>query len=338
MIKEITASITKSSAQDDFALLQSVLGADELEKKLSGVVLDLEHVGVRSVIAALATLYRIAEKYNLKDSLLTELRQIDSIVTTGPYGELVERYTALLIADKEFPDLSEALPEHKVLGDSNPDWTLRTKQSTEFYLEVSAVTIQKVIDDLQSFGGRIPTTQIIKSHSDALYFEVIFPDNPRQYDPATIGKSIAAAARTKTLPANFTQDGIRVLVDLLSTRRQQPQLISDELNSGHLLKSTRLMGDRLAYTLAAEISLKSIDSKIDEKKRSNKLDKIGNVWLCIFLDVDLENFSKDEATIKRLRLRVSKSRWLNGLIVAGRYQDADTWKLSYVRIDKVKVQ
>lgn len=333
MIKHIEESITKSSAQVDLALLQSVLGADELAKKLSGVVLDLEHVGVRSVIATLARLYRIAERYNLRDSLLAELRQIDSIITTGPYGELVERYLALLIADAEFPDISEALPEHKVLGDSNPDWTFKTKQGAEFYLEVSAVTIQKVIDDLQAFGGRIPTTQITKSHSDALYFEIIFPDNPRKYDPATIGRIIATVARTNTLPANFTQDGVRVLVDLLSTRRQRSQLISDELNNTHLLKSTRLMGDRVAYTLAAEISLKSIDSKIDKKKRSNKLDKIGNVWLCIFLDVDLENFSKDEAAIKRLHLRISKSKWLNGLLVVGRYQDADTWKMSYIRID-----
>lgn len=333
MIKHIEAPITKSSAQDDLTLLQSVLGADELKKKLSGVVLNLEHIGVRGVIATLARLYRIAERHNLENSLLSELKQINSTTTNGPYGELAERYLALLIADKEFPDIGEALPEHKVLDESNPDWTFRTRQGHEFYLEVSAVTIQKTIDDLRAFSGRIPTARIIRSYSDALYFEVIFPDNPRKYDPAVVGKSIITAARSGTLPSNFTQDSVRILVDVLSTRQQQPQLISDELSSVRLLKSTHFMGDRLAYTLATEISLKSIHNKIDEKKRSNKLDKIGNAWICIFLDWGLEDFSQDEATIERIRSRISKSKWLNGILVAGRYQDADIWRLSYIRID-----
>jgi hypothetical protein len=333
VIRHFETRITKSSAQDDLALLQSVIGADELKKKLSGLVLNSEHVHVRNVIVTLARLYRIAEEYNLQNSLLAELRQIESIVTTGPYGELVERYLALLIADKEFSDMSQALPEYKVLDDSNPDWTFRTKSGTEFYLEVSAMTIQKVIDDLQAFNGRIPTAQIIKSHSQPLYFEVIFPDNPRKYDPSAIGDSIVAAAKVKKLPAHFTQDGVRVLVDLLSARRQRPQLIRDELNGGNLLMSTCLLGERLAYTLATDASLKSIDSKISKKKRSNRLDKIGNVWLCIYLDSGLEGFSKDEAAIKQLRLRISRSKWLNGLIAAGRYQDADIWRLSYIMIE-----
>jgi len=334
MVKHIQAAITKRSAQVDLALMQSVFGTNELGKKLSGVVLDLDHVGIRSTITTLAKLYRIAEKYNLKESFLAELREIDSIVTTGRYGELTERYLALVIADKEFSGIDQALPEHKVLGDSNPDWTFRTKRGSEFYLEVSAVTIQKVIDDLQAFGGRLPTAQIIRSHSAAIYFEAIFPDNPRKYDPAIIGKLIITTARTKPLPASLTHDGVRVLVDLLSTRRQLPQLISDELNSVNLLKSTRLMGNDLTYTLAAGVSLKSVDNKIDEKKRSNKLDKIGNVWLCIFLDMDIEEFCKDEATLDRLRLRVSRSKWLNSLIVANRYPGKmDTWGLSYIKID-----
>jgi len=335
MIRHFETTITKESAQKDLELLQSVIEVSKLAKKFTGIELNLDHSFPRNTIAILAMLYRAAQRHKLEKSFLAELGQTDSVVTAGRYGELSERYLALMIAEKEFPDISQALPEHKVLGDSNPDWTFRTKQGLEFYLEVSAITIQKIVDDLQAFGGRIPTRQIISAHNDPLYFEVIFPDNPRNFDPGTIGRLIAEAARTQALPATLTHNGLQILVDLLSTRRQLPQLISNDLNSGHLLKSTRLMGGRLAYTLATKISFKEVTDKISQKKKSNKLDQIGNAWVCIFVDdTELKNFSKDGTTIKHLQTRVSRSKWLNGVIVAGRYQDTNgNWKLSYVRID-----
>lgn len=239
-----------------------------------------------------------------------------------------------MIASQEFPDIAEALPEHKVLGDANPDWTFRTEQKDEFYLEVSAISMQKLIDDLQAFGGRIPTSRIMNASKNALYFEVVFPDDPRQYDPATIGTAIIESAKTQQLPTTFIHNNAQIFVDLLQTRYKLPQLPREELNDAGFLKSTRLMEGRLAYTLATKISFKSIDKKINEKKRSNKLDKIGNAWLCIFLATsELNMFANDITTINRLRGRISRSKWLKGVIVAELFYDTiGNWQLRYIRV------
>lgn len=333
-IRSVDVSVTIESAQRDYEVLARLLGADTLKEKFSGLVVDMSHAGPRNITVTLAALYREAEKYGLEDSLLAELRQMESFTSDDRYRELTQRYLALMISTREFPDIAQALPEHKVLGDSNPDWTFRTRQKDEFYLEVSAISIQKIINDLQAFGGRIPTSKIISSNQAPLYFEVVFPDDPHGYDPAAIGASIIKSAKTQQLPVTFTHDGARLLVDLLSTRYKLPQIISKELNDTGLLKSTRLMGNRLAYTLATKMSFKSIERKIDEKKRSNKLDKIGNAWLCIFLTPgELDALINDSTTISRLRTRISRSKWLKGLFITELHNDTvGNWQLRYIKI------
>ena len=333
-IKSIEITATVESAQQAYAILAQRLGAERLEKKFSGMVVDMNHALPRNVIVTLATLYHEANRHHLGESFLTEVRKLSSIVNSDRYREFTERYLALMIASQEFPNITEALPEHRVLGDSNPDWTLRTKQNDEFYLEVSAIAIKKLIDDLKAFGSRIPTSKVIGSNKEPLYFEVVFQDDPRKYDPAAIGAAIIRNVKTQQLPVTFTHDGVQILVDLLSTRHKLPQLISEELNENGLLKSTRLMGNRIAYTLATQISFKSLSRKIDEKKRSNKLDKIGNAWLCIFIPAnELDAFAKDSMVIRQLLARISRSKWLKGIFVAELFGDTTgNVQLRYIRI------
>ncbi len=167
-----------------------------------------------------------------------------------------------------------------------------------------------------------------------MYFEVVFPDDPRQYDPGAIGTAIIENVKTRRLPTTFTHDGAQIFVDLLQTRYKLLQLPREELNATDFLKATRLMEGRLTFTLAMKISFKSIDKKIDEKKHSNKLDKIGNAWLCIFLATGALNmFANDSTTINRLRGRISRSKWLKGVIVAELFHDTvGNWQLRYVRV------
>lgn len=192
---------------------------------------------VESAQQAYEILAKLLRAELLEESFLTEVRRVTSFFSDDRYRELTERYLALMIASQEFPNITEALPEHRVLGDSNPDWTFRTKQKVEFYVEVSAISIQKIIDEIQAFGGRIPTSKVI-------------------------------------------------------------------------------------------------GRKIDEKKRSNKLDKIGNVWLCIVITTnELRTFAKDSIVINRLRARISRSKWLKGLVVAELLSDrAGNLQLRSIRI------
>jgi hypothetical protein len=332
-IKSIKLPATVEDAREAYAILVQHLGTERLEEMFSGMVVDINHAVPRNVIITLATLYHAANRHHLHESFLTEVRRASSFFSDR-YRELTERYIALMIASQEFPNITEALPEHRVLGDSNPDWTLRTKQNDEFYLEVSAISIKKLIDDLDAFGGRIPTSKIIGSNQEPLYFEVVFPDDPRKYDPAAIRAAITEIVKTQQLPIAFTHDGTQILVDLLSTRHKLPQLISEELNESGFLKSTRLMGNRLAYTLATPTSFKSIGRKIDEKKRSNKLDKIGNAWLCIFIPAsELDAFAKDSMVFSQLHARIARSKWLKGLFVAELLGDTTgNLQLRYIRI------
>ncbi len=332
-IKSIELLATVECAQQAYAILARLLGAERLEEKFSDMVVDMNHAMPRNVIVTPAALYHEANRHHLDESFLTEVRRASSFFSDR-YHELTERYLALMIASQEFPNITETLPEHRVLGDSNPDWTLRTKQNDEFYLEVSAISIKKLMDDLDAFGGRIPTSKVIGSNQEPLYFEVVFPDDPRKYDPAATGAAIIKNVKTQQLPVAFTHDGAQILVDLLSTRHKLPQIISEELNENGFLKSTRLMGNRLAYTLATQMSFKSIGRKIDEKKRSNKLDKIGNAWLCIFIPAnELGAFAKDSMVISRLLARIARSKWLKGLFVAELLGDTTgNLQLRYIRI------
>jgi hypothetical protein len=331
----IERKILPSTAQEDYELLISLLGEDKLIKLFSGMILDLNHSGVRAVISPLAMLYRVAERYNIQDKFLRELNSMSSIVVRSKYGEFTQRYLTLLIAEKEFPKIKTALPEHKVLGESNPDWTLRIDNDYEFYLEVTAISTQKTIDDLNAFGGRIPTSKIINSYPEPLYFEIVFPNNPRNYEPQLVGKSIINIVKTKTLPKAVNENGLDIFVDLLATRYQLPQIIRPALNSIHYMKSTRLMGGKLAYTLSTEISLKTIENKIDEKKKSNALKTIGNAWICIFVDgTKLEDILENKILMDRLQKRISQSTWLKGIIIVNTYNDTEgNWRLSYFRVD-----
>lgn len=333
-VKRIIKAISKESAQQDLELLESILGVEELKKKFSAMSLDINHSGVRSIISPLAMLYRLAQKHKLEKPFLKDLKQIVSIVSGGEYHEFYQRYVTLLIVEKEFPDVTSALPEYKVVDESNPDWTFRTP-SSEFYVETTAISIQKTIEDIQAFDGRLPTGQIIKSFPQPLYFEIIFPDNPRKYDPGIIGKLIINAVKTQQLPINFVDNGVQIFVDLLSNRQNLPQIISSQLSNIRTLKSTRIMGNRLIYTLATQILLKSIEDKINEKKYSNGLKKLGNAWICIFAsDTNIEDLSKDKDFIKQMQARISKSKWLKGIIVADLSFDAkETWRLSYLKIN-----
>jgi len=337
MIKCIKHKITTEMAQHALRIIELELGPEEIRGKFSQTVFDLEYAMVKNCIFTLAQLCRVAEHYEIKEVFLAELRQIDSVVTVGRYSELAERYLGLMIVEVEFANVNQALPEHRVLAESNPDWTLRTKQGEEFYLEVSSIQIRKVIDDLEAFRTRIPVEKIIRSNSEPLYFEVIFPDNPRNYDPAAIGRRIADLGRNMQLPFFVQDDDLSILVDLLKNRYQLPQIISEQLLDRRFLKSTTFVNGRLTYTLAVQRILRSLEDKIRAKKQQNNARQIGNICLCIWVDSEeFGHISDNTQMIERLRDRTSKSKWLKGVLVCTLFQDTSgSWEIKYIKIGNV---
>jgi hypothetical protein len=332
--REFSEVITDESVLSDLSLLDSILGRDLLSEKFAGMVLDVEHIAPRSLLSDLARAYRVAERHGLSDWLVNKLKGLNSFLRGGEYSELLQRCVALEIAEHEFTNMAEAVAEKEVRTGGRPDWTIHTEGSEELHLEVSAISIRKLIDDLNAFGGRLPTGQIIRSHTAPLYFEAIFDDSPRKYDPAEVGGKLVAAAKADSFPAAWAHKGVHGFVDLLSHRHELPQIISDELASQRYLKSTRMMGDKLAYTLAIPVSFKSVETKIDEKKKSNKLDKLSNVWLCLFLaDERLSELTQDGQTLRKLKRRIGKSAWLAGVIlVDGQAGRADSRTLRYLKV------
>jgi hypothetical protein len=276
VIREFNEDITSQSVLADLELFDSLLSREFLVDRFSGMVLDVEHVAPGVLISDLARAYRVADRIGLSGWLVAELKKLDSFLAGDRFSELLQRCVALEIAEHEFVML-EAVPEMEVRTGAKPDWTIRVEGSKEPNLEVTAVSIRKLMSDLNAFAGRLPIRQIIRSSPAPLYFEAIFDQNPRSCDPASVGRRLVAAGRSARFPADWEHDGVHGFVDLLNRRQERPQIISDVVSSERYLKSTRLVGDELVYTLAMGVSFKPIDAKIDEKKKSNKLDQLDNV-------------------------------------------------------------
>jgi len=331
-VRHIAMTVTEESAKEDLELLDSALGEGGTAAKFTVMVFDLGMAGPRILLASLAFAYRTALRYDVGDAFIGQLRDMASIPGGSSYDEMLQRYMALAIVGREAPGITMALPEHKVLGDKNPDWTIRTESGGEFYIEVSAISIGKPIDDLQAFNGHIATGKIKKAWPEPLYFEIIFEDNPRTYDADAIVRAVVGAAKAGRFPSKLSCGSARIMVDLLASRDGRHQIISDEIADTEYLKSTRLMGGELAYTLATKVAMKTVNTKIDEKKKANRLDKIGNCWLCLFVD-SLDNIADDAGTIATLERRVENSLWLDALILAGLHQGTDgSWDLHYLLI------
>lgn len=337
MIKKIKHQITKEMAQQALIVLEAVLGKEEIRDKFSGMVFDLDYAAIRDSVFTMAQIYSVAERYGIKDNILAELRKIESVWVGGKYSELVERYLGLLIVEVEFPSVSQALPEHKVLDEANPDWTLRTEHGAEFYLEVSAIQIQKVFDDLIAFRTRIPAERIVRSNVEPLYFEIIFPDNPRNYDPAIIGRRIADAGRNLQLPVTVQYCDIHIFVDFLKNRYQRQQITSDAMLDKKLLKLFHITNHRLAYTIAVQPVLRTLEDKIRAKKQQNRSRQIGNMYLCIWVNSgEFAKISNDIQMAGRLRDRISKSKWLKGVLICTLFHDTSgRWEIQYVKIGDV---
>ena len=318
-IKQIT---TRLEVEDDLRFVEHYLGKGVIAQKFSSMDFNLGHLGLRYIVTQLAIVFRVAERYGIESTLTNQLLALDSF-TNNKYLEIMQRYFALLIIEKETTDITQALPEYPVLDDKNPDWTIKTQTGAQLHVEVSAILSTKIADDLAAFSGQLQTSKTISASQTPLYFEVIFNDNPRDHDAAIIGQALVKAAKIGGFPTRFECDGAIINVDLLANRYTRQQIISDELNSTSYLKATRLMTDKLTYTLAAKIGLKSVERKIDEKKKSNKLDRIGNVWICIFIDRALSEIELDNATTERIRLRIKGSKWLRKVIISKLAWDPD---------------